>query len=583
MFFKNEFREGTYPLVGANIMIDPIKKMTTEWWSPETESRALCAMTDTRYLTASDLAKEQLLKELVRPLCRSALCLSPGVLPSPEELCKATLILITDPAVAIGLLLEHSALPPSTPILFLGVGTSVPHLFQHYRDKLLLDCMVVPVPLEVFRHRITFLCRVQKMSVEHHANSTTLSRQLDILATRDGLTGLYNRRHLTTGLMQIIESSKNHGADLSLLLLNIDFFNTVNKTSGLQYGDFILNDMAARLTTASRKSDSCYRFSGEDFIVLMPGAGLDEAKKSAEKIRKACCEKPFTHGQITQSITVSMGLACLQLHNPTSHDDFIHMAETALFMAKARGRNRLQIFNPLSCPGQLTPRKSMAFLKDSLQRIMERTRSSAIASVQLLAKNVAGPEHQIHATTVSHYIDLLGRQLGLPEQHIETFHNAITLCNSFRSLLHSDLICKPKQLSHKERKTIDDLPFKLTELTNMFDYFSDERDVLLCLGERFDGTGHPRGLKGDEIPLAARIFTIIDAVAAMNAERPYRRKLTAEAVIIELIKEAGKQFDPFLVAQVFTVIEKNHLLNLDHKVLEQARRDLFNTFPELNL
>ncbi len=542
-------------------------------------------MTDTRYLTASDLGNDQRLKELVRPFCRSALCLSSGVTPSPEELCKATLILITDTTVAIQALLEHSSLPPSTPILFLGVGTSVPPLFQHYHDKLLLDCMLVPVPLDIFRHRITFLSRVQKMSVEHHANSTTLSRQLDILSTRDGLTGLYNRRQLTTGLMHLIESTKNNGVDLSLLLFNIDFFNTVNKTSGLQYGDFILNEMAARLTssTASRKNDSCYRFSGEEFIVLMPGAGLDEAKKSAEKIRRACCEKPFTHGRITHSITVSMGLASLQTHNPTSHDDFIHMAETALFMAKARGRNRLQIFNPLSCPGQLTPRKSMAFLKDSLQRIMERTRSSAIASVQLLAKNVAGPEHQIHATTVSHYINLLGQQLGLPEQHIETFHNAITLCHGFRSLLHSDLIGKPEQLSCKERKIIDDLPFKLTELTTMFDYFSDERDVLLCQGERFDGTGYPRGLRGDEIPLGARILTIIDAVAAMDAERPYRRKLTAEEIIVELNKEAGKQFDPFLVAQVFTVIEKDHLLNLDHRVLEQARQDLFNTFPELNL
>ncbi len=540
-------------------------------------------MTDTRYLTVSDIGKDQRLKELVRPLCKSALCLSPGEIPCPEDLRKATLILVTDSVTALQPLLAHSALPPSTPILFLGVEPSVPPLFQQYRNKLLLDCMVLPVPFDVFRHRITFLSRVQKMSVEHYTHSTTLSRQLEILSTRDGLTGLYNRRHLTTGLIQIIETAKSKGADLSLLLLNIDFFNTVNKTSGLQCGDFILNEMAARLTTASRKSDNCYRFSGEDFIVLMPGAGLDEAKRSAEKIRKACSEKPFTYGQVTQSITVSMGLVSLLTHNPTSHDDFIHMAETALFMAKAQGRNRLQIFNPLGSPGQFSPRKSMTFLKDSLQRILKRTRNSAIASVQLLAKNVAGAEYQVHATTVSRYIDLLGRQLGLPEQHIETFHNAITLCNSFRSLLHSDLICKPKQLSYEERKIIDDLPFKLTELTNMLDYFSDERDVLLCQGERFDGTGYPRGLRGDEIPLGARILTIVDAVAAMNAERPYRRKLTAEEIIIELIKEAGKQFDPFLVAQVLTVIENNHLLSLDHKALEQARRDLFNIFPELSL
>jgi diguanylate cyclase (GGDEF)-like protein len=556
--------------------------MTTFRSPPETQLRTVCAMTDNRYLTASDLGPNQRLKELVQPLCPSALCLSSGAIPSSGELRKATLILITDPAEEIEALLGNPALPASTPILFLSSHPFVPPFFQNYQNKWLLDYLFIPAPLEVFFHRVTFLSRVQRMSVEHHANSTTLSRQLDALSTRDGLTGLYNRRHLTTNLMQIMETAKKNGEDLSLLLLNIDFFNNVNKTSGQKYGDFVLNEMAARLTTTSRDTDSCYRFSGEDFVVLMPGAGLDLARKTTEKIRKACSEKPFIHCQVIQRITISMGLVSLQPHNPTSHDEFLTMAETALFMAKAKGRNRLQVFNSHSCQGQLSPRKSMAFLKESLQRIMEKTRSSAIASVQLLAKNVAGPDHQVHAATVSHYFTLLGQQLGLPELHIATFHNAITLCNSFRSLLHNDLITKPEHLSHKERKIIDDLPFKLTELTTLFDYFSNEREILLCQGERFDGTGHPRGLKGDEIPLGARIFTIIDAVAAMNAERPYRRKLTAEEIVIELNKGAGKQFDPFLVAQVLTVVEKNHLLNLDQHVLEQARKDLFNNFPQLN-
>ena len=539
-------------------------------------------MTESRYLTASDLGNHQRLRELISPHCGSELCIFSGIVPSPEELSRTTLILCTTADAAIQPLLEDPALPLSTPILFLGTWASLPPLFQQYHDKLLLDCMVVPVPLEIFLHRISFLNKLQKMSAEHHVHSTTFSRQLDALAIRDGLTGLYNRRHLTSNLMQAMQIAKSAGEDLSLLLLNIDFFNTINQTSGLQYGDFILNKMAARLTTSTRTKDTCYRFSGEDFIVLMPDTGLDEAKKVAEKIRRACSEKPFTRGRTTQNITVSMGLVSLLTHNPTSHDDLIHMAETALFSAKAKGRNRLQIFNHLSSPSQLTPRKSMAFLKDSLQRIMERTRISAIASVQLLAKNIAGPGHQVHAATVTRYVTLLGQQLGLPAHHIDTFRNAITLCNSFRALLHNDLIGKSEPLSLQDRKTLDDLPFKLTELTSMFDYFSNEREVLLCQSERFDGTGHPRGLRGDEIPLSARIFTIIDAVAAMNAERPYRRKLTPEEIIIELNKEAGKQFDPFLVAQVLTVIEKNELLNLDNKVLQRARENLFSSYPEVN-
>ncbi len=540
-------------------------------------------MIETRFLTASDLSSPQGLQDLVAPLCPSALCLTPNTLPSTEELAKATLILVScTPATALESLLEHPQLRPFTPILVLGISNEPPSVLLQYQNRFLLDFLMAPVSLGIFQHRIRFLCRIQRMVVEHQTNSTTLNRQLDVLSTRDGLTGLYNRRHLTSNLMEFMERAKNCGEDLSILLFNIDFFNAINKNAGQQYGDFILNEMAARLTLSTRKTDSRYRFSGEDFVVLMPGTNLDEAKKVSEKIRRACVERPFIHRQTTQSITVSMGLASLLTHKPSNHDDFISMAETALFMAKARGRNRLQIFNPLTCPGQLTPKKSMAFLKDSMQRIMEKTRCSAVASVQLLAKNVAGPEHQAHAATVSRYITLLGKQLGLPAPHIETFHNAITICNSFRSLLHKDLISKPVELSHQERKLLGDLPFKLTELTDMFDYFAHEREVLLCQGERYDGTGHPRGLKGDEIPLGARIFTLIDAVAAMNAERPYRPKLTGNEIITELKEEAGKQFDPSLVVQVLTVIEKHGLLIVDSSVLDQTRQALFNTFPELN-
>jgi diguanylate cyclase (GGDEF)-like protein len=436
------------------------------------------------------------------------------------------------------------------------------------------------VAQEIFHHRISFLCKVQKISAEHHANSATLNKQLNALSTRDPLTGLFNRRHFTANLIKTIEKAEKDETDLSLLIFNIDFFNKVNKSAGLYFGDFLLNELAARLTIATRTGDTSYRFSGEDFVVLMPGTNLDEARRMAEKISKVCSEKPYIYGKTKQRITISAGLASLREHQPASHDEFITMAETALFMAKAYGRNRLQIYSPQNSLEEFNPRKSLDFFKETLTRLLEKTRNSAIASLQLLAQNVAGPAQQVHISTVSRYVALLGKQLGLPEQHVQTFQNAISLYGSFRSLLHNDLLTKPGKLSSEEQKTMGDLPFKLTELTDMFDYFSNERTVMLCHSERYDGTGHPQGLKGEEIPLGARIFSIVDAVAAMNADRPYRQKLTPEEIIAELTREAGKQFDPFLVAQVLTVIENNRLLDLDPQVLQQARQQLFASFPE---
>jgi len=538
-------------------------------------------MQESKQLSLSDLDSHHRLRALVRPLCSSACCLGSALPPSSEELRRATMIIVAEHDPILASIIEQSALPPSTPILVLGSGAQLPAAMLRLRDSRLVDYLVVPVSLGILEQRLTFLSRVQRVSSEHHANAATLDRQLDALSSRDGLTGLYNRRLFTTHLKKHLDEARVGGHELCLLIFNIDFFNAVNKNSGQQYGDFILNEMAARLKRAARPEDGCYRFSGEDFVVLMPRTGLEEAKKISEKIRHGCFDKPFTHGSTSQSITVSMGLSSFVEHCPADHDDFINMTETALFLAKARGRNRLQVYKPARGSGQIDPRRSMVFLKDSLNRILEKTKSSAVASVQLLARHVAGPEHQHHASTVTHFITLLGRQLRLPEGHLETFRNAIALCSSFRSLLHNNLISKPGALSTEERKVMEDLPFKLIELTDMFDYFASEREVLLCHGERWDGTGHPQGLKGDEIPLAARIFTLLDALAAMTADRPHRRRLSPEEIIEELRYQAGGQFDPSLVLSVYQIIEDHRLFEVDGQLLAEARQSLLLTFPYL--
>ncbi|MCP4340791.1 MAG: diguanylate cyclase [Desulfobulbaceae bacterium] len=538
-------------------------------------------MTEKKHITVSDLDSGETIKRLVHEKCPLVLCVFPGTVSRSEDFQRSVLIVTGGGPEQIVSLLGNDHLPKYTPILYLGSGDSVPDFIGQDGSNRLIDYLGAPVSIQIFLHRVSLLKKVQNISAEHHSNRTTLSQQLNVLSTRDGLTGLFNRRHLTIRLIQTFQMAQADGGDLSLLILNIDFFNTINKTTGLEFGDFILNELAARLTETTEATATCYRFSGEDFVVLLPGAGLKHACAVADQIRKVCSEKPFTDGKHTISITISVGIASLKDHTPDNHDEIICMAEAALFMAKAEGRNRFQAYSPHNGPEEFSPKKSLAFLKEDLNRILEKTRNSAIASLQLLAKNIAGSEHQAHIANVSHFVALLGEHIGLPEQHTRTFQNSITLYNSFRFLLHNDLLSKPGKLTSEERKTIEDLPFKLNELTEMFDYFAEERNILLGHSERYDGTGYPLGLKGDEISLGARIFNIVDSLAAMSSERPYRRKLSPPEIIEELKKEAGKQFDPYLVLQILAVIKKNDLFNLDAEFLDRSQQDLLNTFPKL--
>ncbi len=538
-------------------------------------------MIDKKYITASDLKPSETLVQLIQQKWPSALCFFPGSSPSPEELQRSVLIITGGGPQQIISLIKNIHVPTFTPILYLGLDESIPDSILQYGPSRLIDYLCVPVESQIFQHRASLLTQVQKISAEHHSHRTTLSQQLDFLSTRDGLTGLFNRRHLTKVLTQSLRRARKESWELSLLTFNIDYFNSINKTFGLEFGDSILNELAARLTETIDATATCYRFSGEDFVVLLPETDLQHACTIAEQIRKVCSTRPFFDGQNTISITISVGLASLKDHMPENHEEFLYMVETALFMAKAEGRNRLQIYMPHNAPNQHSSRNSIVLLKENLNRIFEKTKSSAIASLQLLARNIAGSEHQNHINKVSLFVSMLGEQLGLPEQHTQTFQNSITLYNSFRSILHNDLLSKPGKLTSQERNTIEDLPFKLSELTDIFDYFAEERNVMLDHGERYDGTGYPSGLKGEEISLGARIFNIVDSLAAMSSERPYRRKLSPAEIITELTKEAGKQFDPYLVLQILAAIKKNNFFTFDDDSLERAQKNLLNTFPEL--
>ncbi|MGW8193588.1 MAG: bifunctional diguanylate cyclase/phosphohydrolase [Desulforhopalus sp.] len=536
---------------------------------------------DKKYIVARDIVTTKAVANLVRQINIPNVCVLSDTTVRPEEYQRALLTITSgDPENVDGQLLKFNV-PEHTPLLFLGTENKLPRSLAEHTTARFMDYLRVPVSMDIFRHKVSLLTKVQRVSAEHHASTTTLSQQLDLLYTRDGLTGLYNRRHLTSRLSEMLANARNCEEELSMLVINIDHFSNVNASLGLEFGDFILNEMAARLTRSTRDIDSCYRFSGEEFIVMMPETNLQHALDSARNISAACTEKPYSDGVHNITITVSIGVVSLQEHGPDSPDKFIFMAENALFTAKADGRNRIRSYLPQNLHDTMPQQRPLAFLKDKLNRILNQTRSSAISSLQMMAKNVAGPEHKSHSATVANYLSLLGRQLGLPEKHMQTFHNAVTLYNSFRALLHSDLMAKPGKLTGEERKILEDLPFKLSELTDMFDYFAEERSILLSFTERFDGTGYPEGLSGDEIPLGARIFKIVDAIAAMNSERPYRRKLSPEEIIKELQQEAGRQFDPFLVLQILFIIEKNEMISIDPVFIKQSREELLNVFPEL--
>lgn len=161
------------------------------------------------------------------------------------------------------------------------------------------------------------------------------------LSNTDYLTGLFNRRYLMKELEKEFQRSARKGSNLSLIILDVDYFKRVNDTYGHLQGDIVLQKVAQQLQKELRGYDIAARYGGEEFIAVLPDASVADAAFVAERIRAAIQELTFDGELHELTITVSLGVAGIKLSERGSVDDLIKLADDALYRAKSDGRNRV--------------------------------------------------------------------------------------------------------------------------------------------------------------------------------------------------------------------------------------------------
>jgi len=191
------------------------------------------------------------------------------------------------------------------------------------------------------RNELIARVRTQVRRKRYNDRLRTNVQQSVQMAITDGLTGLYNRRYMETHLDALMERARERERPLAMLLVDIDFFKSVNDTYGHDAGDDVLREFAERLRASVRGIDLACRFGGEEFVVIMPDADLGVASTVAERLRGRIATPPFRLGSgATLDITISIGVAG---RNPGERngDVLLKRADQALYRAKRDGRNRV--------------------------------------------------------------------------------------------------------------------------------------------------------------------------------------------------------------------------------------------------
>ena len=166
------------------------------------------------------------------------------------------------------------------------------------------------------------------------------------MAIYDTLTNLYNRRYINQVLEAEFRDSSLKRQPLSIIMLDIDHFKAINDRYGHDKGDRALIHIASLLKESLRKHDIVARFGGEEFIVVLPKATMRDAVVIAERIRRSVEATPLSVGDEKVHFTVSLGIAAIPAIWPKSKEEFIKFADTALYEAKGKGRNKVCFYVP---------------------------------------------------------------------------------------------------------------------------------------------------------------------------------------------------------------------------------------------
>lgn len=180
---------------------------------------------------------------------------------------------------------------------------------------------------------------LQQQILEINGLQTLLKEQ----ALRDPLTGLYNRHRLAEVLTRESARCLRSHRPLCLVLIDVDHFKAINDRLGHQIGDEVLRQVATRLLENTRASDWCFRYGGEEFLLVFPETSVDDAWHKTDALRQSFVAFPLVCGDTRVNLTVSAGLASFPEHG-TDMDSLISAADKALYRAKNQGRNRALIY-----------------------------------------------------------------------------------------------------------------------------------------------------------------------------------------------------------------------------------------------
>lgn len=339
-----------------------------------------------------------------------------------------------------------------------------------------------------------------------------IMNNLEFSSTHDSLTGIYNRSYFETELSQFDEQGL---LPISVVVGNINGLNLINDAFGTLEGDNIIRKAAEIIIESSPINSIIARTGGDEFGIIIPGGNEDMSQDLIYSIRNGC-KKYRNKSQL------SLALGCsTKEEKDESLVNIIKIAGSNMYRNKIAESNsiRSSIINSLK-----------KTLEESDFETKEHAERTKILSVEF------------------------GYKLKLPMNLMDDLKMLAVLHDIGKLAIPDSILLKPGKLTPKEWEIMKTHTNKGYDIASSSYEISTIARAILCHHEKWDGTGYPEGLKGEEIPLLDRIISIIDAYDVMTHDRPYHKAISKSQAVNELLACSGTQFDPNLIPEFIEIL-----------------------------
>ena len=336
------------------------------------------------------------------------------------------------------------------------------------------------------------------------------------ISYHDSLTDLYNRNYMEEAIKKIDSRDK---LPVGVIMVDINGLKVINEAYGHEKGDEILTKTADILTSSIRNKDILARWAGDEFIILLPQT---KEKQTKEVIN--CIKTKVNKTQI-EDIPLSFGIgASLKRNRRQNIYEVIHQAEDRVY-------------------------------KDKLTQ--SRSTKNKLVKSMLSTLGAKSDETKEHSMRMAKYSMQLGEKINLSTDQLNNLTLLATLHDIGKVNIAEEVLNKAEKLTDEEWEKIKEHPEKGYLIASSIEEFAPIAEPILAHHEYWNGDGYPQGLEGEEIPLLARIISIVDAFDVMTNGRPYQKAKTRKEALQEIKDCAGSQFDPKLAAKFVEVIQES--------------------------